>query len=158
VHHGTLWVVKKNKKSTMHTFYLFNDLLLCCTEIDKKFGFNFSIDLLDAVLTDEKDTDSFANGFRLSSKRDSFIIFAESKIEKNQWIQSIIECFEILAEEIDIETEISKKEEDLIVQDWIPDKERETCRACDVEFTLFNRKHHCRAWYELLYCYVIDIQ
>ena len=28
--------------------------------------------------------------------------------------------------------------------DWIPDKKMATCFNCDIRFTFFNRKHHCR--------------
>ena len=27
---------------------------------------------------------------------------------------------------------------------WVPDANVEQCSYCDVNFTMFNRKHHCR--------------
>lgn len=31
-----------------------------------------------------------------------------------------------------------------LVQSWVPDEVSNSCFNCNVEFTFFNRKHHCR--------------
>ena len=34
-------------------------------------------------------------------------------------------------------------------RDWVPDHAAAACTICNSMFTIINRKHHCRCWYDI---------
>lgn len=101
------------------------------------------IPLTEVRVEDRPDTDRYKNAFLIGSSKKSFIVYSESEEDKNDWLTNIRETvsqykrdtrsFQVEVEEIEAEAPI-----------WEPDSAANNCTLCKGEFSLLNRRHHCR--------------
>ncbi|CAH1762736.1 10757_t:CDS:2, partial [Entrophospora sp. SA101] len=97
------------------------------------------------------------NGFQIITPQKSFTIYSDTPEEKTSWINAIRntkEEFLSAKRTLKIDSNFDSERKDIykkrIVENyhapiWVPDSEADKCMNCSDEFTLFRRKHHCRA-------------
>ncbi len=81
------------------------------------------------------------NAFLLESSQDTFLVIAASYEEKMEWLASIQEAQQSRQS---CERHLEKADSNLLAPFWQPDISP-ICEICSISFTLFNRRHHCRA-------------
>ena len=120
-------------------FWLFNDKLLYGEA--NGFGMwtlNRQIDLTQCrvveVLAGIENVDT---AFQIESPTKSFIIWAETPVEKNEWVELINQQMVALRELYVTNT-------GRIAPVWKPDASSSKCSLCATPFSVFFRKHHCR--------------
>ncbi|CAJ0627248.1 7867_t:CDS:10 [Entrophospora sp. SA101] len=101
--------------------------------------------------------DAMKNGFQIITPQKSFTIYSDTPEEKTSWINAIRntkEEFLSAKRTLKIDSNFDSERKDIykkrIVENyhapiWVPDSEADKCMNCSDEFTLFRRKHHCRA-------------
>ena len=68
-------------------------------------------------------------------------MITETEKERDQWAYEIITVISKLDADVGIKSPLPSA----IAPRWIPDDHQPNCRSCGAQFTLFNRRHHCRA-------------
>ncbi|RIB16736.1 Dbl homology domain-containing protein [Gigaspora rosea] len=141
-------------------FFLFSDILIYASPpslMDNMYIFHRKLDLEDVTVLAVEDSSSMKNAFQILSPQKSFILYADNKNEKESWINFIRNTKDIYLSakgslNIDSPTLTERKDshKKRIVYNyhapvWIPDSQADRCMNCSEEFTLFLRKHHCRA-------------
>lgn len=129
------------KKPKPRQFFLFNDLLVYGNIIinKKKYNKQHLIPLEEVKLKSLEDEGQFKNGWLICTRGKSFAVFAATATEKQEWMAHINKCIE------DLLRKSGKKAVDEHAAVWVPDSEANTCMHCKkVQFTLVNRRHHCR--------------
>jgi len=129
------------KKPKPRQFFLFNDLLVYGNIVinKKKYNKQHLIPLEEVKLKSLEDEGQFKNGWLLCTRGKSFAVFAATATEKQEWMAHINKCIE------DLLRKSGKKAVDEHAAVWVPDSEAGTCMHCKkVQFTLVNRRHHCR--------------
>jgi len=133
---------KDNKK---RHFFLFSDILLYVHplvppntkyKVEQQFGIS-NIRIEEDTADDKK--------FQLKSDKKSFTVLADTNKLRGEWIEKIQEVQNQLKEKT--KTLAPVKRESLAASTapvWIPDHECKTCAICDLKWTTFNRRHHCR--------------
>jgi FYVE/RhoGEF/PH domain-containing protein 5/6 len=139
-----------------YEFFLFNDLLLGSPsghsllnsspemiEINDSFQFK-------SLPDDHEDR----NMIEILSSKSSFIMVAFNSSTKNAWLVHFEECVsEFLKNKKSrvspnsskrFQNAILSDEEQIILPVWAPNKSSKSCSNCQKEFTLINRRHHCR--------------
>jgi len=122
-------------------FFLFNDLLVYGNIIinKKKYNKQHLIPLEEVKLKSLEDEGQFKNGWLICTRAKSFAVFAATATEKQEWMAHINKCIQ------DLLRKSGKKAVDEHAAVWVPDSEANTCMHCKkVQFTLVNRRHHCR--------------
>ncbi|CAD5120926.1 DgyrCDS9481 [Dimorphilus gyrociliatus] len=87
--------------------------------------------------------DSFElqNAWQIKSAQKSFTVFAATATEKSEWMSHISQCVkDLLSKEPNHHDDDSLEESPV----WVPDNKTTECFGCQVNFTTFNRRHHCR--------------
>eukprot|EP00092_Neocalanus_flemingeri_P066710 GFUD01081306.1.p1 GENE.GFUD01081306.1~~GFUD01081306.1.p1 ORF type:complete len:264 (+),score=92.60 GFUD01081306.1:106-897(+) len=129
------------KKLKPRQFFLFNDLLVYGSIIinKKKYNTQHIIPLEEVKLKSLEDDGQFKNGWQICTRGKSFKVYAATATEKQEWMAHINKCME------DLLKKSGKKASDDHAAVWVPDSEANTCMHCKkVQFTLVNRRHHCR--------------
>jgi len=129
------------KKPKPRQFFLFNDILVYGNIIinKKKYTTQHIIPLEEVKLKTLDDDGQFKNGWLICTRGKSFAVYAATATEKQEWMAHINKCID------DLIRKSGKKPADSHAAVWIPDNETSKCMHCKtVEFTMFNRRHHCR--------------
>ncbi|KAG9300246.1 hypothetical protein G9A89_011319 [Geosiphon pyriformis] len=141
-------------------FFLFSDILIYASPglIDNIYIFHRKFDLEDVTVLSLEDTGAMKHRFQIMSPQKSFTLYTNSLKEKESWINAIREAKnEYLSAKrtlrITEKREPQEREDSYrkrIVENyhapvWVPDTTTDRCMNCSDEFSLFRRKHHCRA-------------
>ncbi|UYV84806.1 PLEKHF2 [Cordylochernes scorpioides] len=129
------------KKPKPRQFFLFNDILVYGNIIlsKKKYIKQRIIPLEQIKIESLPDEADLKNGWLIKTPTKSFAVYAATATEKAEWIAHIKKCLNDLI----IKTGKQPSEEHAAV--WVPDNDANICMHCKLtEFTLLNRKHHCR--------------
>ncbi|BFZ15858.1 hypothetical protein BsWGS_18898 [Bradybaena similaris] len=130
------------KRAKPRQFFLFNDVLVYGNIIihKKKYNKQHVLPLEDVKLDNVNDEGNLRNGWKIMSPSKSFVVYAATASEKKEWMAHIRKCVNDLLARRGISQSTSS---DSPV--WVPDSEAKTCMHCrKSEFTVVNRKHHCR--------------
>ncbi|KAF0287798.1 FYVE, RhoGEF and PH domain-containing protein 6 [Amphibalanus amphitrite] len=95
-------------------------------------------------------TDEYQNEFSIVSTARSFSLKASSNKERDEWMDALTGAIEKNTQNRSTFNPISDS-----VQEghklgekapvWVPDDRASMCQLCTIEFTVTNRRHHCRA-------------
>lgn len=125
-------------------FWLFNDKILYGEENAtvvkqcKVYSLNREILLIACRVSEAVgECGDVDRAFLIESPSKSFIVWANSVAEKDEWILNIQRC--ILSERENWEIETGK-----VAPLWTPDAQSKYCSLCKAEFSTFFRRHHCR--------------
>ncbi|KAI8319398.1 hypothetical protein GQ54DRAFT_299373 [Martensiomyces pterosporus] len=154
------------KSHQQRQFYLFSDILLYSSTpaalIDDQSGHR-RVPLEDCKVMEVPDTVDCRNQFTIISREKSFIVYTHTSLEKTKWIQALTQAIterrkarETLQMDSSLKRRIARARRSTMLQFprvaenfdapvWDPDESSEVCYICFREFTLFLRKHHCRA-------------
>uniref|UniRef100_A0A183BYS2 FYVE-type domain-containing protein n=1 Tax=Globodera pallida TaxID=36090 RepID=A0A183BYS2_GLOPA len=78
-------------------------------------------------------------GWLIKTRTKSFVVYAATQGEKEQWMSHIRRC----AEELINNGKVPPSDYAAL---WVPDKEATKCMCCQTShFTVIQRRHHCRA-------------
>ncbi|CAD5218998.1 unnamed protein product [Bursaphelenchus okinawaensis] len=129
------------KKAKPRQFFLFNDILVYGSILISKRRYSKQriIPLEDVKIENVEDEGESKYGFLIKTRIKSFMVFAISESEKEQWMSHIVKCV----------NNVLKKGKQA-AQDhaavWVPDSEAEFCMVChSTHFTMIQRRHHCRS-------------
>uniref|UniRef100_A0A0V0J4S5 Pleckstrin homology domain-containing family F member 2 n=1 Tax=Schistocephalus solidus TaxID=70667 RepID=A0A0V0J4S5_SCHSO len=135
------------KKPKYRTFFLFNDILVYTSNIvyGKSFSEPTIFPLEEVSIKNVNDSGIFRNGFIIQTPRKSFTVYATIADEKRRWMEGI----QFYANEAQKRTGKFYPQPDAsVIQKcpvWIPNSEAMCCMVClDTEFTVVQRRHHCR--------------
>ncbi|OQR77323.1 pleckstrin homology domain-containing family F member 2-like [Tropilaelaps mercedesae] len=129
------------KKSKPRQVFLFNDILVYGNILiqKKKYIKQHIIPLEKVCLENIEDTSDLSHGWVIRTPTKSFVVYAASKKEKQQWMTHINTCINELLKK----TGKHPSKEHAAV--WVPDADAGKCMVCkETKFTLLNRRHHCR--------------
>ncbi|GBB97882.1 hypothetical protein RclHR1_00310010 [Rhizophagus clarus] len=154
-------IVKKICRRThqKREFFLFSDILIYASPslMDDTYTFHRKFSLEDVTVLMVEDTQNVKNGFQIMSPQKSFTVYVDTRKEKESWINAIRDAKEEYLSakrtlKIDNNEKLERKDsyKKRIVENyhapvWIPDSKADRCMNCSEEFTIFRRKHHCRA-------------
>ncbi|KAJ2160311.1 hypothetical protein GGF46_002357 [Coemansia sp. RSA 552] len=154
------------KNHQQRWFYLFSDILLYSSGpvplIDDQLGHR-RVPLEDCKVMDVPDAADCCNQLTIISREKSFIVYTETASEKAGWLAALSRA--ILKQRSARETlQMDRSLKRRIVQArrstmmhfprvaenfdapvWDPDESSNRCYICFRDFTLFMRRHHCRA-------------
>lgn len=93
---------------------------------------------LDSIISFDAVPDTSVYRFQIlvETTTDSFIVFAMSAEEQQQWVCAFKDNY--------AKSGLLPPLLDVIPPIWIPDTLCPSCSCCHRKFTLFNRRHHCR--------------
>ncbi|KAL3095639.1 hypothetical protein niasHT_024465 [Heterodera trifolii] len=126
------------KKAKARMFFLFNDLMVYGSIVlsKKRYSKQHVIPLEEVKLENLEDEGDSRNGWLVKTRTKSFVVYAATQIEKEQWMSHIRRCVEEL---------IDMPPSDYAAL-WVPDKEATKCMCCQTShFGVIQRRHHCRA-------------
>lgn len=86
------------------------------------------------------------NAFEIITPKKSFVVFADSALDKQAWIEEFNNVIEQQLIKNAKSPIIRKQRVDTenLAPVWIHDKDALECMICNKSFTLLNRRHHCR--------------
>ncbi|CAH1987670.1 unnamed protein product [Acanthoscelides obtectus] len=129
------------KKPKTRQFFLFNDILVYGNIIinKKKYNKQHIIPLEEVKLESLDDDNQYKNGWLIKTASKSFAVYAATAVEKSEWMAHINKCID------DLLRKSGKKAVSEHAAVWVPDTEASICMHCKkTQFTLINRRHHCR--------------
>ncbi|CAG8468194.1 9699_t:CDS:10, partial [Ambispora leptoticha] len=142
-------------------FFLFSDILIYASPgiIENLYTFHRKIDLEDVTVISLEDTATMKHSFQIMSPKKSFTLYTDTLKEKEAWINAIRETkneylcakrtLKIAEDNISMDRKDTFKRKRLVenyhAPVWVPDTSADRCMNCLDEFTIFRRKHHCRA-------------
>ncbi|KAJ2706918.1 hypothetical protein FB645_001213 [Coemansia sp. IMI 203386] len=162
---GVLTKICRKNHQQRH-FYLFSDILLYSshqTPLGEDQSGHRRVPLEDCKVMDIPDTYDCRNQFTIISREKSFIVYAPSVSEKHEWMGALMraiteqrEARETLQMDSSLKRRIARARRSTMMQFprvaenfdapvWDPDESAERCYICFRDFSLFMRKHHCRA-------------
>ena len=119
-------------------FWLFSDKILygeentTVVQQSKVYSLHREILLIACRVSNVvQECDDIDRAFMLESPSKSFIVWANSVGEKNEWISNIQRC--ILSERENWEIETGK-----VAPLWTPDAQSDRCNLCETEFSTFS--------------------
>jgi len=134
--------------------YLFSDILIYGSWIPPKMVLHEKIELEHCRIEDIPDGNTggsnaislnnqvIVNAFQICSNKKSFVVFADTPELKMKWMLTLMETIETLREKRKtIKGDVINRIEAPI---WVPDETALNCTQCNENFTLLNRRHHCR--------------
>lgn len=130
------------KKPKPRQFFLCNDIVVYGNIVisKKKYNKQHIIPLENVKQVSVPDDGNLRNGWQIISPSKSFTVYAATATEKAEWMAHINKCIKDLVEK--------QGKKRAAVEDspvWVPDSEATYCMHCKKsEFTVFNRRHHCR--------------
>jgi len=95
------------------------------------------INLENVNVADIPPQDDKPNAFLIFSNTKSFTVMAETPEVKTEWMNSITNTTAKIRKP-------SNSSHGQVAPVWDPDSTTNNCKICEVQFTMFNRKHHCR--------------
>ncbi|KAJ2359774.1 hypothetical protein H4S02_012150, partial [Coemansia sp. RSA 2611] len=150
------------KSHQQRSFYLFSDMLLYSSGQDEAAGHR-RVALEDCKVMDVPDAGDSRNQFTLISREKSFIVYAGDAGEKAAWMgalsQAIVaqrEARGTLQMDRSQRRRLARARRSTLMEHprvaenfdapvWAPDESAARCYICFRAFTLFVRRHHCRA-------------
>eukprot|EP00475_Leptophrys_vorax_P019671 TRINITY_DN26981_c0_g1_i1.p1 TRINITY_DN26981_c0_g1~~TRINITY_DN26981_c0_g1_i1.p1 ORF type:complete len:1101 (+),score=323.63 TRINITY_DN26981_c0_g1_i1:109-3411(+) len=157
---------------TEYVFHLFNDLLIYSKQSMQGLLLKQRIDLLNLSVENFDRNDmikepvELGSAFKITSPAVSFVVVGKNQKECDEWMDLLKETVENLDKSGNMRREsqnfvsqffgkikMGNNNAALIATDlsmsgaapvWVPDTENANCTICGSEFSLFNRKHHCR--------------
>ncbi|KAJ2747840.1 hypothetical protein GGI20_000135 [Coemansia sp. BCRC 34301] len=162
---GTLTkICRKNHQNRQ--FYLFSDILLYSSSppplADDQSGHR-KVPLEDCKVMDVPDAADCRNQFTIISREKSFIVYTASAAEKAGWMLALMrmiaerrEARDTLQMDNSLRRRIARARRSTMMQFprvaenfdapvWDPDETSDRCYICFRDFSLFLRRHHCRA-------------
>jgi FYVE/RhoGEF/PH domain-containing protein 5/6 len=132
VRDGTLTKVCR-KQDKERWFVLFSDILIYAAFDPTKLSLKHEVLRLDRTAISECAEPNYA--FSIRSEQKSFIVYGSSDAEKKEWMDAL---------QARIDECGGGAKSDAHAPVWTPDKHSSNCTRCNVEFTIINRRHHCR--------------
>jgi hypothetical protein len=125
-----------------YEFFLFNDLLVYASRTATgKFKLHRKIPINNMFLvTSLEDEPRACNRFQIVNSIKSFEVCAADKDTKDSWMTALSECIGEQTKKISAATATTG----ILAPVWQGDSTSNACQVCRIEFTLFNRRHHCR--------------
>eukprot|EP01083_Nonionella_stella_P126121 381599_1 len=140
-----------SKDDQDYVFFLFNDCLLYASQsmIGDKLIFGnllrFNSKFKIRQTANKTNVHLIENLFEIHSTTESFMVYASTKTEMNDWIQSINDAFTgYMSVRKNLKTNESCNTFAVTLQ--IPNDFSEKCmvHGCNAQFTFINRRHHCK--------------
>eukprot|EP01100_Stratorugosa_tubuloviscum_P001517 TRINITY_DN1335_c1_g5_i1.p1 TRINITY_DN1335_c1_g5~~TRINITY_DN1335_c1_g5_i1.p1 ORF type:complete len:574 (-),score=253.67 TRINITY_DN1335_c1_g5_i1:120-1841(-) len=139
---------KANKK---RSFFLFSDLFLYAIKQDT-VGAPLKVqnyfELNYCAVNRIEDNSKIKNAFTILTKSKSFVVFADSLEEKENWIELIEKTITICRSQPVVGRSLNNSTTNTTSGSpapvWVPDSEQKECSFCNKKFTAINRRHHCR--------------
>lgn len=132
------------KKPKPRQFFLFNDALVYGNIVinKKKYNTQHIMPLEDVKLESVDDDGNLRNGWKIISPSKSFVVYAATAVEKQQWISHIKKCVaDLLVKRGKTQSEVGDTDSPV----WVPDSSAAKCMHCHrSQFSMLNRRHHCR--------------
>ncbi|XP_060569006.1 pleckstrin homology domain-containing family F member 2-like [Ruditapes philippinarum] len=135
------------KKPKPRQFFLFNDALVYGNIVinKKKYNKQHIMPLEDVKIEGVEDVGNhydLRNGWKLISPKKSFVVYAATGVEKQQWISHIKKCVSDLLHKRGLTQEVNSENDSPV---WVPDSSASKCMHCKrSQFSMLNRRHHCR--------------
>uniref|UniRef100_A0A5K3EYC1 FYVE-type domain-containing protein n=1 Tax=Mesocestoides corti TaxID=53468 RepID=A0A5K3EYC1_MESCO len=133
------------RKPKQRTFFLFNNALVYANiSYGKLLAHPHSFKLEEVSVSDVDDSGIYRNGFIIETPKKSFTVYATIAEEKRRWVLSITQNAEASRKAAGLEGKgkLSAIQKSPV---WIPNSEAAHCMVClNTEFTLVQRRHHCR--------------
>ncbi|XP_055845506.1 pleckstrin homology domain-containing family F member 2 [Episyrphus balteatus] len=129
------------KRPKSRQFFLFNDILVYGNIVigKKKYNKQHIMPLEEVQLETIDDNGQFRNGWLIRTTTKSFVVYAATSTEKQEWMAHINKCVE------DLLRKSGKKPVENHAAVWVPDNEASICMHCKkTQFTMIVRRHHCR--------------
>ncbi|XP_034107804.1 pleckstrin homology domain-containing family F member 1 homolog isoform X1 [Drosophila albomicans] len=129
------------KRPKSRQFFLFNDILVYGNIVigKKKYNKQHIMPLEEVSLESIDDNQQYHNGWYIRTTTKSFVVYAATSTEKQEWMAHINKCVE------DLLRKSGKKPVENHAAVWVPDAEASICMHCKkTQFTFVQRRHHCR--------------
>ncbi|ALC48298.1 rush [Drosophila busckii] len=129
------------KRPKSRQFFLFNDILVYGNIVigKKKYNKQHIMPLEEVSLEPIPDNQQYRNGWYIRTTTKSFVVYAATTTEKQEWMAHINKCVE------DLLRKSGKKPVENHAAVWVPDAEASICMHCKkTQFTFVQRRHHCR--------------
>ncbi|XP_063952083.1 FYVE, RhoGEF and PH domain-containing protein 2-like [Lytechinus pictus] len=136
--------------------FLFNDILLCCTQKRQITG-SVSYKVKDKIDIDGVkllDGNTCTTRFRLERSPKSLEFETNTDEQKEEWMAVLLEAIKEMVRKKDsfkTSTTLSEKDDDYAIPlgerppSFVKDEDTTMCMKCGLEFSLTRRRHHCRA-------------
>ena len=148
---GTLKKVCR-KQDKERWFVLFTDILIYAAFDPTKLSLKHEMFRLEKTVVAPAEEPPHA--FSIISEQKSFVVYGKDEDEKVDWVCSIQKQVESIGNVqvtllspcslFFILSSLSSRAQVAHAPVWTPDKQSACCTRCEVEFTLINRRHHCR--------------
>eukprot|EP01083_Nonionella_stella_P291239 991095_1 len=132
---GELRVVS-GRNASFFEFILLSDLLLQAQKsLDESLKLVAKFDMKFLTVAECKDS---STDFYIYNKSTPILLRASSMKEMIDWVRRIKEASRAASESL------SSSKGRFLLSDWVADDSSNVCAVCNVEFSFFQRKHHCR--------------
>uniref|UniRef100_H2Z1X7 FYVE-type domain-containing protein n=1 Tax=Ciona savignyi TaxID=51511 RepID=H2Z1X7_CIOSA len=140
------------KKPKQRQFFLFNDVLVYGNIVISKKRYNKQnvLSLRNVRVEEIPDSDTnggaegtevLKNGWLIISTSKSFAVYAQTAMEKQEWLTHMNRCIEEEKKKSGPSIDVTEQ----FAPAWVPDSEAEECMRCKkTRFTALQRRHHCR--------------
>eukprot|EP00042_Codosiga_hollandica_P045856 m.472504 g.472504 ORF g.472504 m.472504 type:complete len:845 (-) comp57112_c0_seq6:932-3466(-) len=138
VREGQLLKMCRKGQAKPRHFFLFNDLLVYGSLVRKgSYSAQHVLALAECSVVDIPDEGDLQFGFEVRHLEKSFQVWASSANDKANWLQNINKYITLAGGDSKVKAQARKV--------WVPDDKVKVCMVCNkTEFTLIQRRHHCR--------------